>query len=137
VSVEVAEADEVAGAIFETEDGDFLIELVNEVLSGKQMDDLTALFAQQNGGTNGITGSPTAISPTLPRWSPGADGEACGACWSRASCTGRGTTGFALKKTLGAKDGRAFLLGQDRMVLPDAGHWFAIRSIFSVLSTTT
>jgi hypothetical protein len=58
--------DEVAGAIVETDDGDFLMELANEVLSGKQMDDLTALFAQENGGTNSITGSPTAVSPTLP-----------------------------------------------------------------------
>lgn len=58
--------DEVAGAIVEADDGDFLMELANEVLSGKQMDDLTTLFAQENGATNSITGSPTAVSPTLP-----------------------------------------------------------------------
>jgi hypothetical protein len=61
--------DEVAGAIVEADDGDFLMELANEVLSGKQMDDLTTLFAQENGATHirgSVTGSPTAVSPTLP-----------------------------------------------------------------------
>jgi hypothetical protein len=54
--------DNVGGAIVPVEEGDFITELVREVLRGAELDDLQSLFADEIRVTNSPMGCPTEIS---------------------------------------------------------------------------
>jgi SNF2 family DNA or RNA helicase len=57
--------DEVGGAIVPEDGGDFLTELAREVLEGKALPDLRALFTDEGDVTAAATGSLTQVSPRL------------------------------------------------------------------------
>jgi hypothetical protein len=57
--------DEVGGAIVPEDSGDFLTELAREVLEGKELPDLRALFTDEGDVTAAATGSLTQVSPRL------------------------------------------------------------------------
>ncbi len=58
--------DEVGGAIVPDDGENFMTELARNVLEGRELPDIKALFAVPQVSTDSPLGSPTATSPRLP-----------------------------------------------------------------------